>query len=218
MPPFRASLSRRAAPAICARRRAGPRGASTRLRRWLARAGGLCGRPVRTADQPALCLKQAEGGCHAGACSPLGLNCLRRNERPHTVTDVTPAPACGLPRWAGYGIPRAIAAAECHFAAFRFSCRSSVVEHSLGKGEVLSSILSGSTMKSLRNLGLDRAPPAGPGEPSSWHQAALAPASSDRCWPPAGAAKLVASMRCIVCGALMPGDSTTRLRPSSLAR
>ena len=31
------------------------------------------------------------------------------------------------------------------FLATRLGCRSSVVEHSLGKGEVLSSILSGST-------------------------------------------------------------------------
>ena len=39
-------------------------------------------------------------------------------------------------------------------------CRSSVVEHSLGKGEVDSSILSGSTRKSLKNqhLPLDHFP------------------------------------------------------------
>jgi hypothetical protein len=35
------------------------------------------------------------------------------------------------------------------FLATRLRCRSSVVEHSLGKGEVLSSILSGSTSKAV---------------------------------------------------------------------
>ena len=37
-------------------------------------------------------------------------------------------------------------------------CRSSVVEHSLGKGEVDSSILSGSTIEALRNQDFSRRP------------------------------------------------------------
>src|SRR5262249_1583489 len=39
-----------------------------------------------------------------------------------------------------------------HFSGSCFCCRSSVVEHSLGKGEVVSSILTGSTRKVFRLL------------------------------------------------------------------
>ncbi len=46
------------------------------------------------------------------------------------------------------------------FRAGRYlRCSSSVVEHSLGKGEVESSILSCSTIKSLENSGVSRNPP-----------------------------------------------------------
>src|SRR5215211_7699282 len=46
------------------------------------------------------------------------------------------------PLWQATAVPASRAAAEAHAQK---RCRSSVVEHSLGKGEVVSSILTGST-------------------------------------------------------------------------
>ena len=54
--------------------------------------------------------------------------------------------------------PPPVAAFSGRFLAWRPCCRSSVVEHSLGKGEVDSSILSGSTIEALRNQGFSRRP------------------------------------------------------------
>jgi hypothetical protein len=73
---------------------------------------------------------------------------LRANLRPHGP--------CGKDR----------AALEAFLYSGRFSpsrCRSSVVEHSLGKGEVVSSILTGSTKQTLKNQHLsERALPCPP--------------------------------------------------------
>ncbi len=96
--------------------------------------------------------------------------------RPILGLDTLP-PRLHLGRPCGKNRPRLVAALEGRFPRCPVCCRSSVVEHSLGKGEVDSSILSGSTMG-------PRAPPLQ--DPSNWPNAQLrglaARFASELCW------------------------------------
>ncbi len=96
--------------------------------------------------------------------------------RPILGPDTLP-PRLHLGRPCGKNRPRLVAALEGRFPRCPVCCRSSVVEHSLGKGEVDSSILSGSTMG-------PRAPPLH--DPLNWPNAQLrglaARFASELCW------------------------------------
>ena len=74
--------------------------------------------------------------------------------RRHAMEALLARPGCALGACAALALVARIASFAAAFLAISQParrCRSSVVEHSLGKGEVVSSILTGSTMKKCRS-------------------------------------------------------------------